>query len=158
VHYEIFGVVVFRGRGATATSTYVVSEVLHQPCGNVWHRGASSVSSTASSFLAALLTVTTCVPAPCGRSRSSKRYVTSSARRVGLGSCNGFQILAEAAASRCSRAQRCLQYRCQSTLVVEMSIRLSRGASERARSLDRDAESPRRKGSITRAEGDNPAG
>lgn len=118
-----FGVVVFPGTWSDCDFHYVLSEVLHQPVKYIWHRDRN-------------LDEYECVVLPGGFSYGDYLRAGAVAGRspvveslpdfVGrggyvLGSCNGFQILCEAALlPGALMRNECLQYRCQSThLVVE---------------------------------------
>jgi phosphoribosylformylglycinamidine synthase len=118
-----FGVVVFPGTWSDCDFHYVISEVLHQPVKYIWHRDRN-------------LEDIDCVVLPGGFSYGDYLRAGAVAGRspvveaLGsfvsrggyvLGSCNGFQILCEAALlPGALMRNECLQYRCQQThLVVE---------------------------------------
>jgi phosphoribosylformylglycinamidine synthase len=111
-----FGVVVFPGTWSDADFHYVLTEVLHQPVRDVWHRDAD---------LAGL----DCVILPGGFAYGDYLRAGAVAARspvmralpdfvagggLVLGSCNGFQILCEAGLlPGALMRNECLQYRCQ---------------------------------------------
>src|SRR5262245_18969045 len=118
-----FGVVVFPGTWSDCDFHYVIGEVLHQPVKYVWHRDRG-------------LDEFDCVVLPGGFSYGDYLRAGAVAGRSPvveampgfiarggfvLGSCNGFQILCEAALlPGALMRNECLQYRCQSTrLLVE---------------------------------------
>jgi phosphoribosylformylglycinamidine synthase subunit PurQ / glutaminase len=118
-----FGVVVFPGTWSDCDFHYVIGEVLHQPVKYVWHRDRN-------------LAEFDCLILPGGFSYGDYLRAGAIAGRSPvvealpeflarggfvLGSCNGFQILCEAALLPGALLRNeCLQYRCQSTyLIVE---------------------------------------
>jgi phosphoribosylformylglycinamidine synthase I len=118
-----FGVVVFPGTWSDCDFHYVIGEVLRQPVKYVWHRDRN-------------LSEFDCLVLPGGFSYGDYLRAGAIAGRSPvvealpdflarggfvLGSCNGFQILCEAALlPGALMRNECLQYRCQSTyLIVE---------------------------------------
>jgi phosphoribosylformylglycinamidine synthase subunit PurQ / glutaminase len=118
-----FGVVVFPGTWSDCDFHYVIGEVLRQPVKYVWHRDRN-------------LSEFDCLILPGGFSYGDYLRAGAIAGRSPvvealpeflarggfvLGSCNGFQILCEAALlPGALMRNECLQYRCQSTyLIVE---------------------------------------
>jgi phosphoribosylformylglycinamidine synthase subunit PurQ / glutaminase len=120
-----FGVVVFPGTWSDCDFHHVISEVLHQPVKYVWHRDRN-------------LEDLDCVILPGGFSYGDYLRAGAVAGRSPvvealsdfvagggyvLGSCNGFQILCEAALlPGALMRNECLQYRCQQTHVVVENV------------------------------------
>ena len=120
-----FGVVVFPGTWSDCDFHYVISEVLQQPVKYVWHRERA-------------LEDLDCVILPGGFSYGDYLRAGAVAGRspvvealrefvagggLALGSCNGFQILCEAALlPGALMRNECLQYRCQTTHLVTDNV------------------------------------